>query len=105
MDKSNLKHVTFDQHQKGLEVGWIDSDVKKFIFCSINKCAKVFKILKNQKTFEWIVKYAKVFYDLKRYSNTPSILSKSKNRESLYIYFVIFEHAVSLVLVWIEDKT
>lgn len=53
--------------------------------------------------FNWSPKCVKAFEDLKSYLTSPPILSKSKDEEELYVCLVAFTHAVSSVLVRIEE--
>lgn len=64
-----------------------------------DKCAEVFKVLKNHKSFDWSPECAKVFEDLKSYLASPSILLKLEDGEELYIYLVVCTCAVSLIFV------
>lgn len=56
--------------------------LSKFIIHSIDECAEGFKVLKNQKSFEWMKESKRVFEDLKSYLTTPLILSKLIDGES-----------------------
>lgn len=79
--------------------------LSKFISHSIDMCAKVFRILKNHKTFDQSSKCAKAFEDLKSYLTSTPILSKPKDGEELYLYLVVSAHIVSSVLVRVVEGT
>lgn len=79
--------------------------LSRFISRSTDRCVKVFRVLKNYKLFDWSPKYVKDFEDLKGYLTSPSILSKPKNGEKLYVYLAVSAHVVSSVLVRIAEGT
>lgn len=78
--------------------------LSRFIFHLINNCEKVFKVLTNQKSFEWMTQCIKGFKDLKSYLTSPPILSKPIDGEELYINLVVSGHIVSSILIYLEDK-
>lgn len=75
-----------------------------FISHLIDKYVEVFKVLKNQKSFERKMQCMKAFEYLKAYLASFPILSKPIDREELYIYLVVSDHTSNSVLVWLKDK-
>ena len=76
--------------------------LNKFVSKAIDKCLPFFKILR--KTFEWTDQCQKAFQDLKLYLTTAPLLSPSILGEELYLYLVVFPHAVSSALIREEGK-
>ena len=73
--------------------------LNRFISRSIDKCHPFFKLLKGNKKFEWNEQCQQAFDELKKYLSTPPILAKPLTGESLFLYLVVTENAVSAVLV------
>ena len=71
----------------------------QFISRSADNFAHFFHVLKNNKTFEWTNECEEAFKKLKDYLATPSILTRSEAGETLYLYLVASNQAVSLVLI------
>ncbi|XP_074297654.1 uncharacterized protein LOC141628402 [Silene latifolia] len=57
------------------------------------------KFLGKSQRFEWTDDHEKSFQELKRYLNTPPLLSKPEPGEPLFLYLSVTEAAVSVVLV------
>ena len=55
------------------------------------------------KGFEWTEDYASAFQQLKEYLSRPPIMSKPEEEEVLFAYIAITLHAVSLVLIRVDD--
>ena len=77
--------------------------LNRFISKSTERCLPFFKILRQAKDFSWLDKWWQSFEDLKKYLTSPSLLTKSKMEEILYLYLATSIEAVSSVLVQ-EDK-
>ena len=76
--------------------------LNRFVSKATDKCLPFFKILR--KAFEWMDECQKAFQDLKVYLTTAPLLSPSILGEELYLYLVVFPHAVSSALVKEEGK-
>ena len=57
-----------------------------------------------KQAFAWTDKCEVVFQILKHYLSNPPLLSPSKEGENLYLYLVASTTAVSVALVWEEDR-
>ena len=68
----------------------------------MDKCLPFFKTLKQ--AFVWTNECEAAFQELKRYLSNPSLLSSSKEGESLQLYLAISGMVVSAALVREEDK-
>lgn len=79
--------------------------LSKFILCSTDRCAEVFKILKNYKSFNWTLDCVMAFEDLKSYITSPLILLTLEDGEELYPYLAISAHVVSSVLIRVVEGT
>ena len=76
--------------------------LNRFVSKAINKCLPFFRVLK--KAFEWTDECQQAFEDLKAYLTSTLLLSQSKSREELYLYLVVFSHAMSSALIREEGK-
>ena len=76
--------------------------LNRFVSKAINKCLPFFRVLK--KAFEWTDECQQAFEDLKAYLISTLLLSQSKSREELYLYLVVFPHAMSSALIREEGK-
>ena len=74
----------------------------KFISKAMEKCLPFFKTLKQ--AFTWTDECEVVFQILKHYLSNPPLLSLSKERENLYLYLAVSAIAMSVALVWEEDR-
>ena len=74
----------------------------KFISKATEKCLPFFKTLKQ--AFAWTDECEVVFQILKHYLSNPPLLSPSKEGENLYLYLAVSAIAVSVALVWEEDR-
>jgi hypothetical protein len=70
-----------------------------FISRSAEKCRPFFDLIKKGKNFHWGDQSDRAFEQLKAYLAAAPLLSTSVNGESLYIYLVTSEHAVSAAIV------
>ena len=78
--------------------------LNRFISRSTIKCMPFFQTLKkNGANFSWNEKCEMAFQELKRYLTSPPLLSKLSSGETLYLYLVVSELAVSRALVQ-EDE-
>jgi len=75
----------------------------RFISRSTDKCLAFYDVLRGNKKFEWTTRCEEAFQELKKYLATPLILAKPLIGESLYLYVVVSDTAVSGVLVQ-EDR-
>ena len=73
--------------------------LNRFISQATDKCLPFFKTLRRGKEMVCTEEFEKAFQELKRYPRNPSILSKPILSKNLYLYLVISDSAVSLVLI------
>ncbi|XP_057793251.1 uncharacterized protein LOC131009864 [Salvia miltiorrhiza] len=73
--------------------------LSRFISRSSERCHPFFNTLRKSKTFEWTPECEEALSQLKQYLTKPSLLSKPKDGEILYMYLAVSETAVSAVLV------
>ena len=74
-----------------------------FISRSTDRCIPFFLLLNKWKGFEWTEKYALAFQQLKEYLSRPPIMSSPKADEVLFAYITVGPHAVSLVLIRMDN--
>ena len=55
------------------------------------------------KGFEWSEDCALAFQQLKEYLSRPPIMSSPEANEVLFAYIAVAPHAVSLVLIWVDN--
>lgn len=60
--------------------------LSRFISKAMNRNLPFFMVLRNAKTFEWTEECEKAFIELKIYLINPSLLSKPKLEEVLFLY-------------------
>ena len=72
-----------------------------FVLRAMNKCLPFFRILK--KSFEWITECQQAFEDLKACLSSPPLLSPSKPKEELFLYFAISPAILSAALIREKD--
>ena len=78
--------------------------LSKFLARPAERAHPFFCLLKKQVDFKWMEEYERAFQDLKKFLVEPSVLSKPKDGEPLYIYLSVIEKAISSVLVKEEEK-
>ena len=76
--------------------------LNKFVSKATDKCLPLFKILKQ--AFAWTNECEAMFQELKRYLSNPPLLSPSKEGEDLSLYLAVSATAVSVAMIWEEDK-
>ena len=79
------------------------SALNRFISRSADRCRPFFQLLHKWKGFEWTEEYSSAFQRLKEYLSRPPIMSKPEEEEVLFAYIAITLHAVSLVLIRVDD--
>lgn len=73
--------------------------LNRFILKATDKCVPFFNILRGNKKLQWIEECKIAFQALKEHIGRPPLLSKPVPGEKLFIYLVVSEHVVILVLV------
>ena len=77
--------------------------LNRFISRSAGRCKLFFLLLNKWKGFEWIEECALAFQQLKEYLSRPLIMSSPEADEVLFAYIVVAHHAVSLVLIQMDN--
>ncbi|KAK0607218.1 hypothetical protein LWI29_011585 [Acer saccharum] len=78
--------------------------LNRFISKSSERCHPFFNSLRKNKAFKWNDDCERALQDLKNYLKSPPLLSKPKNDETLLVYLVVSDTAVSAVPVREEDN-
>ena len=78
--------------------------LNKFISKAIDKCLPFFDSLKGNKRFLWDDNCEQAFRVFKEYLGKLPLLSKHVEGESLFLYLVVSEYAVSGALIREEEK-
>ncbi|XP_075640682.1 uncharacterized protein LOC142612478 [Castanea sativa] len=78
--------------------------LNQFISWLANWCKPFFQLLHKWKGFEWTKECALAFQQLKEYLSQPPIMSRPEEEEVLFAYVAIASHAVSLVLIRVDNK-
>ena len=68
------------------------------------KCRPFFLLMNKWKGFEWTEECALAFQQLKEYLSRPPIMSSPLTDEVLFSYIAVAPHAVSLVLIRIDNE-
>ena len=74
-----------------------------FISRLADKCKPFFLLMNKWKGFEWTKKCALAFQQIKEYLSRPLIMSSPEADEILFAYIAMALHAVSLVLIRVDD--
>ena len=74
-----------------------------FISRSVNKCRPFFLLLNKWKGFEWTEQCVLAFQQLKKYLSRLPIMSSPKADEVLFAYIAVAPHAISLVLIRMDN--
>ena len=77
--------------------------LNRFISRSADRCRPFFQLLNKWKGFEWTEECALAFQQLKEYLSRPPVMSRAKVDEVLFAYIVVASHAVSLMLILIDN--
>ena len=77
--------------------------LNRFITLSANRCRPFFQLLHKWKEFEWNEECALAFQQLKEYLSRPPIMSRLEKEEVLFAFIAVASHAISLVLVRVEN--
>ena len=77
--------------------------LNRFISKFVKRCRPFFQLLHKWKDFTWSEECDKAFTELKAYLAHPPILSKLENEEVLYVYVAVAQHAMSLVLIHVDE--
>ena len=77
--------------------------LSQFISQSADRCRPFFLLMNKWKGFEWTKDCALAFQQLKEYLSRPPIMSSPLTDEVLFYYIAVAPHAVSLVLIRIDN--
>ena len=77
--------------------------LNQFISWSADRCRPFFQLLNKWKGFEWTKECILAFQQLKEYLSRPPIMFRPKVDEVLFAYITVASHAVSLVLIRVDN--
>ena len=77
--------------------------LNRFISRSADRCRPFFLLINKWKGFEWTKECAQAFQKLKEYLSHPPIMSNPETDEVLFAYIAVALHAVSLVLIQVDN--
>ena len=77
--------------------------LNRFISRFADRCKPFFLLMNKWKGFKWTEECALAFQQLKEYLSRPPIMSSPRTDEVLFSYIVVAPHAVSLVLIWVDN--
>ncbi|XP_075665361.1 uncharacterized protein LOC142635026 [Castanea sativa] len=77
--------------------------VNRFISRSTDRCRPFFQLLNRWKEFEWTGECVLAFQQLKEYLSRPPTMSRPEEDEVMFAYIAVALHAVSLVLIRVDD--
>ena len=92
--------------QNPKEVQWLmgmTAALNRFISWSTDRCRLFFQLLYKWKDYSWTEECDQAFRELKEYLSNPLLLSCPRQKEILYAYLAITNHAVNLVLIWVNS--
>ena len=73
--------------------------LNQFIFRFVDRCRPFYQLLKKWKGFRWDEECDAAFRDLKDYLTKAPVLTALEPGEDLFMYLLVSEHAVSVVLL------
>ncbi|XP_075665413.1 uncharacterized protein LOC142635083 [Castanea sativa] len=77
--------------------------LNKFISRFAKRCRPLFQLLHKWKDFSWSEECDEAFEELKAYLAYLLVLSRPEKEEVLYACVAIAQHAVSLILIWVDE--
>ena len=77
--------------------------LNRFITRSADRCRPFFLLMNKWMGFKWIEECALAFQQHKEYLSRPPIMSSPRTDEVLFSYIAVAPHAVSLVLIWVDN--
>ena len=77
--------------------------LNRFISRLANRCRPFFLMLNKWKGFEWTEESTSAFQQLKEYLYLPPVMSSLEADEVLFAYITVAPHAVSLVLIRMDN--
>ena len=77
--------------------------LNRFISRSAERCRSFFLLLHKWKEFQWSEECVTAFQELKRYLFHPPIMSNPVVDELLFAYLAVALHAISLVLIRVDN--
>ena len=77
--------------------------LNRFISRSAERCRLFFLLLHEWKEFQWSEECVRAFQELKRYMSYPPIMSSPLVDEVLFSYLTVASHAISLVLIRVDN--
>ena len=77
--------------------------LNRFISQSTDQCRPFYLLMNKWKGFEWSEDCALAFQQLKEYLSRPPIMSSPEADEVLFAYIAVAPHAVSLVLIRVDN--
>ena len=78
--------------------------LNRFISRLTDRCRPFFLLLNKWKWFKWIEECALAFQRLKEYLSRPLVMSSPEADEVLFAYIAVAPHAVSLVLIRMDNS-
>lgn len=100
-----IQQLSSLSNQKEMQkLTWMIIALNRFVFKSADRCKPFFQLLRKWKGFQWTEKCDDAFQSLKLCLARPSILSSLEPSEDLYMYLAMSEHAVSAVLIRVQDR-
>ena len=87
----NLKEVQ-------IQIGMLAA-LNQFISKFANRCCPFYQLLKKWRGFQWNEECERAFQDLKEYLMRAPMLTAPEPGEDLFMYLLVSDHAVSVVLL------
>ena len=78
--------------------------LNQFISRLTDSCRPFFQLLHKWKGFEWTEECSSAIQQLKEYLTRPLVMSKPEKEGVLFTYIATGPHAVSLVLIRVDDE-
>ena len=90
--------------KEGQKLTGMTAALNRFISRSADRCRPFFQLLNKWKGFKWTEECALAFQQLKEYLFRPPVMSKPEVDEVLFACITVVSHAVSLVLIQIDNS-
>ena len=85
--------------KRSLLINHSNSSFESFMSKVAKKCFLFFKILKGVKNFQWTDECQQTFESLKKYLESPLLITQPTEKEELFLYLAVSEKAIKSIMV------
>ena len=100
---NNLQPPRNPKEVQNQKLTGMTATLNQLISRSADRCRPFFKLLNKWKGFKWTEECVLAFQQLKEYLSRPPIISRPEVDKVMFAYIVVASHAVSLVLIRVDN--